>query len=85
MIMNILILYDSKFGNTQMVVETIKQALLLDHSVTLLQASDVTTDPIASTELNALIVASPTHNETASDPIKQALPHLQSDWPRPAD
>ena len=77
--MKILILYDSKFGNTKRVAETIQTTLqAANHDVKIVFAPEVTKDPAEEGTVDLLLVASPTHHGSASEPIKKAVGLLQA-------
>ncbi len=71
--MNVVILCDSKFGNTQRLAEAMAQALSPAHSVELRRP----TDGLPGTApIDLLIVGGPTHAHGASQPLKEALKAL---------
>jgi flavodoxin len=71
--MNVIILCDSKFGNTQRLAETMKAALAGTHSVQLRPASQGLRD---TEGVDVLLVGGPTHAHSASQPLKAALKAL---------
>ena len=56
--MKIVVLYDSYFGNTEKIAQTIGQSLDSSHEVKVLKVSDMTLDQLKGTEV--FIVGSPT-------------------------
>ena len=71
--MNVIILCDSKFGNTRKLAETMQAALADTHSVQLRPAEQGLRD---TGELDVLLVGGPTHAHGASQPLKAALKGL---------
>ena len=68
--MNVVILYDSKFGNTRSLAESMSGAVSDTHHVTL-RSADEGLGSVAG--LDVLLVGGPTHGHGASDPLKEAL------------
>jgi flavodoxin len=68
--MKIVILCDSKFGNTQALAEAMQAELSADNTVLIQHASDGLTD---TTGIDMLLVGGPTHAHGASGPLKKAL------------
>jgi flavodoxin len=68
--MNVLILCDSRFGNTNRLAESMIAALGDTHSVTL-RTADEGLGPVAGVDV--LLVGGPTHAHGASQPLKEAL------------
>jgi flavodoxin len=68
--MNVLILCDSKFGNTVRLAESMNAALGDTHSVTL-RSADEGLGPVS--RVDVLLVGGPTHAHGASVPLKEAL------------
>jgi flavodoxin len=68
--MNVLILCDSKFGNTLRLAESMTAALDDTHSVTL-RSADEGLGPVSGVDV--LLVGGPTHAHGASVPLKEAL------------
>jgi flavodoxin len=71
--MNVLILCDSKFGNTKRLAESMVAALGDKHDVTL-RGAEEGLGPVASVDV--LLVGGPTHAHGASQPLKRALADL---------
>ena len=71
--MNVVILCDSKFGNTQRLAEAMQGALSPTHDVQVRRPADGLPDPEA---IDVLIVGGPTHAHGASQPLKAALKAL---------
>jgi flavodoxin len=71
--MNVVILYDSKFGNTQHVADAIGAALRPTHSVELRTPTEGLPDPAT---IDVLFVGGPTHAHGASAPLKTTLDTL---------
>src|SRR6476659_238658 len=69
-IMHVVILCDSKFGNTKHLAEAMQTALRRDHHVELLAPVDGLPDP---RDIDVLLVGGPTHAHGASEPLKTAL------------
>lgn len=65
--MKILVVYDSKFGNTEKVAHTLQKALTPPHEVTVLHVDEARGHDLAPYDL--LVVGSPTHGG-------QATPHI---------
>ena len=68
--MHVLILCDSKFGNTRRLAESMVAALGNAHEVTLRSAEEGL-GPVAGVDV--LLVGGPTHAHGASQPLKRAL------------
>jgi flavodoxin len=71
--MNVIIMWDSKFGNTQKLAQTMKAALADSHSVQLRPADQGLRDAHG---VDVLLVGGPTHGHGASQPLKSALTGL---------
>jgi len=71
--MHVVILCDSKFGNTKHLAEAMQTALRRDHHVELLAPVDGLPDP---RDIYVLLVGGPTHAHGASEPLKTALAAL---------
>ena len=71
--MHVLILCDSKFGNTKRLAESMVAALGDTHEVTL-RSADEGLGPVAGVDV--LVVGGPTHAHGASQPLKRALAAL---------
>lgn len=80
--MRILLLFDSKFGNTEKAAKAVEAALVpAKHKVKLVFAPTVKTDPSEGEKYDVLIVASPTHDQSASASIKAAVAKLEpANW-----
>jgi flavodoxin len=68
--MNVVILYDSKFGNTRHVADAIGAALRPAHTVELRTPTQGLPDP---SSIDLLFVGGPTHAHGASSPLKTTL------------
>jgi flavodoxin len=68
--MNVVILCDSKFGNTRRLAEAMRTALADGHAVEL-RATDEGLGPVAGVDL--LLVGGPTHAHGASAPLRKVL------------
>ncbi|MFN2131134.1 MAG: flavodoxin family protein [Anaerolineae bacterium] len=75
--MKVLVVYDSVFGNTEKVAQTIGDALRPMAEVEVLRVGDVTPEHLAG--LDALIVGSPTRAFSATPAIKQFVGGLPRD------
>ena len=71
--MDILILYDTRFGNTQHLAEAMAGAVLGEHRVTTRALTGAPTDAVA---YGLVLVGGPTHAHGASAPLKDALKQL---------
>ena len=71
--MNVVILCDSKFGNTQQLAEAMRVALTPAHTVEVKPATDGIVDIAA---IDVLLVGGPTHAHGVSQPLKEALKAL---------
>jgi flavodoxin len=71
--MHVVIICDSKFGNTKHLAEAMQTALRRDHHVELLAPVDGLPDP---RDIDVLLVGGPTHAHGASEPLKTALAAL---------
>jgi len=69
--MNILIVYDSVYGNTQEIAQAIEQGLQGDHEITLVKGDQAKVEDIEGLDL--LIVGSPTHGGWYIESIKSFL------------
>jgi len=70
---NILILYDSRFGNTHRLADAMGSAISSEHSVTTRAISGVPTD---AAWFDLVLVGGPTHAHGASASLKEALQQL---------
>src|SRR3954463_3026691 len=70
LLMHVVILCDSKFGNTKHLAEAMQTALRGEHDVELLAPADGLPDPRA---IDVLLIGGPTHAHGASEPLKTAL------------
>ena len=68
--MNVVILCDSKFGNTQRLAEAMRNALSEGNTVHVRPAADGLAD---TTGIDVLLVGGPTQAHGASQPLKEAL------------
>ena len=68
--MNVVILCDSKFGNTRRLAEAMERALSPAHTVELRQPTDGLP---GAAGIDLLIIGGPTHAHGASQPLKDAL------------
>ena len=68
--MNVLILCDSKFGNTRQLAEAMAAALKESHTVRLRSAADGLRE---TADVDVLLVGGPTQAHGASKPLKEAL------------
>jgi flavodoxin len=75
--MNILIVYDSFFGNTEEIAKAIKNALATDQIVKLLKASDAA--PNKSEDFDLLIVGSPTRGFRPTEAINSVVGSLENE------
>jgi flavodoxin len=71
--MNVVIICDSKFGNTQRLAEAMQRALSPTHNVELRRPVDGLPE---GARIDLLIVGGPTHAHGASQPLKDALKTL---------
>jgi flavodoxin len=69
--MKVLIVYDSYFGNTEQIAQAIGDALRPQADVDVLRVGDVKLEQLS--DLDVLIVGSPTRAFSATPPIKQFL------------
>jgi flavodoxin len=72
--MNVLVVFDSDFGNTEKVAQAIAQALAADATVEIQHADHVPPDTLASPDL--LIVGSPTQGFRPTKPVTNLLGQL---------
>lgn len=72
--MKALVIYDSQYGNTQKVAQTIADALSVGAETTLLHVTEVT--PQATAGIDILVVGSPTQRFHATEPIDDLLKGL---------
>jgi flavodoxin len=68
--MNVVILCDSKFGNTKRLAESMSAGLGVNHSVSV-RTADEGLGPVAGVDV--LLVGGPTHAHGASQALKEAL------------
>jgi flavodoxin len=73
--MNILILYDSKFGNTEKLAVAMQGAVANEHRVS---SRAVVGAPTDASGYDLVLVGGPTHAHGASQPLKDALKQLPS-------
>ncbi len=73
--MNILILYDSKFGNTERLAVAMQAAMGSQHRVS---SRALVSAPTDAAHYDLVLVGGPTHAHGASQPLKQALHQLPS-------
>lgn len=73
--MNILILYDSKFGNTERLAAAMQSAVASTHRVS---SRAVAGGPTDASGYDLVLVGGPTHAHGASQPLKDALRQLPS-------
>lgn len=71
--MNILILYDSKFGNTARLATAMADAVGTEHKVS---SRAITGAPTDAVRFDLVLVGGPTHAHGASQPLKDALRQL---------
>ena len=71
--MEILILYDTRFGNTQHLAEAMAGAVASEHTVTTRALTGAPTDAAG---FDLVLVGGPTHAHGASVPLKDALKQL---------
>lgn len=74
--MNILIVYDTRFGNTQRLATAMAEAVGSEHTVS---SRAVTDTPLAAAGFDLVLIGGPTHAHGASQPLKDALRQLPSD------
>ena len=74
--MKALVVYDSKFGNTERIAQVIGNALGSSYEVEVLQVGTIAPDPFEGLEL--LIVGSPTQRFNPTEGIKNFLKSLPS-------
>jgi flavodoxin len=74
--MNALVLYDSKFGNTEQVARTIAAVLAEDQQVQVCAVSDIRELP---PDAELLVIGGPTHAHGLSQPLKAFLASLPSE------
>jgi len=72
--MNALVVYFSKFGNTQMVAEAIGQALEPAGSVRVLSLDELTVSDLQ--DANLIVMGSPTHNMNLPKAVRPLLDRL---------
>ncbi len=71
--MNALVLYDSRYGNTERVAEAIALALQEALPTRLASIADVTDCAETMRDVDLLVIGGPTHKHGMSAPIKEAL------------
>ena len=71
--MNILILYDSTFGNTHRLADAMAVAVAGEHTVT---TRAITAAPMDAGGFDLVLIGGPTHAHGASVPLKDALKQL---------
>jgi flavodoxin len=74
--MNIIIVYDSLYGNTEKIANVIAQEFS-SHKVHIVKAKDVTKD--AARDVDLIIVGSPTHGGRPSSGTKEFLSQIAPD------
>lgn len=72
--MKALVIYDSQFGNTELVARAIGQALVAEVKTDVLRASEVT--PAHLSGVGLLVVGSPTQSFHATKPVDEVLKGL---------
>lgn len=72
--MNIIVVYDSEFGNTEQIARIITETLRTSHTVKLYNASEV--DRTALTGVELLVVGGPTQRHTFSPAMEDWLESL---------
>jgi flavodoxin I len=72
--MKVLVIYDSVFGNTEKIAQAVSNALSVQCDVKLRRVSDVTPDDL--TNLDLLIVGSPTRGFSPTPATKELITHL---------
>lgn len=75
-IMKILLVYDSKFGNTEQIAIAMQHAIAQDHTVCTIRPEQCTADMIRA--MDVLVVGSPTHNGKPTEAIMRFLHHAAS-------
>ena len=73
--MNVVILCDTKFGNTMQLAEAMRAALAEGHTVHLRSAAEGIG---STTDVDLLLVGGPTHGHGASEPLKAVLKAVPS-------
>jgi flavodoxin len=72
--MNALVVYFSKFGNTQMVAEAIAEKLASNGSVRTISSDDLTANELKDADL--IVMGSPTHNMNLPKSVKPIFERL---------
>ncbi|MBN1154250.1 flavodoxin family protein [candidate division KSB1 bacterium] len=72
--MNVIILYDSVFGNTEKIAEAIAAEISEDYHVKLLKANDASAEQF--TDIGLVIAGSPTRGFRATPAMNKLLPKL---------
>jgi flavodoxin len=72
--MNALVVYFSKFGNTQMVAEAIAEKLASNGSVRTISSDDLTANELKDADL--IVMGSPTHNMNLPKSVKPVFERL---------
>jgi flavodoxin len=72
--MNALVIYFSKFGNTQKVAETIAEELEREASVKVISSDELTTQALGNVDL--VIMGTPTHNMNLPKSVKPVFERL---------
>jgi len=75
--MKISVIYDSKFGNTQKVAETIKEVFEKKYEVKVIHVTDAKIKDIESADM--VIIGSPTHRGNVSEATKVLLNMIPKD------
>jgi flavodoxin len=71
--MNALVLYDSRYGNTERIAEVIALALQEKLPTRLASIADVADCTETMRDIDLLVIGGPTHRHGMSDPLKGAL------------
>ncbi|NOZ50527.1 MAG: flavodoxin family protein, partial [Chloroflexi bacterium] len=72
--MKVLVVYFSKFGNTQMVAEAIAEALTARATVRVLSLDELTTDDLCAADL--VVMGTPTHRMNLPEAVQPMLDSL---------
>lgn len=75
--MKISVIYDSKFGNTQKIAETIKEILEKKNEVNVIRVTEAKIKDINSADL--VVIGSPTHGGNVSEATKVLLNMIPKD------
>jgi menaquinone-dependent protoporphyrinogen IX oxidase len=71
--MNALVLYDSRYGNTERIAETIALAVQEAMPTRLASIDEIDACEEALSDVDLLVIGGPTHRHGISDPLKDAL------------